>query len=309
MSHSPAAPSLATILGQLPSPHRVRLSDSAALYPAQHAAGDRGLPMLVVENDLGRAVVALQGAHLMAFQPRDQREMLWVSPKCVFAPDQPIRGGIPLCLPWFGPGPDGKSMHGFARTLPWTVVAAEASSAGETRLALELSGDATTCELWPHAFAFRLEIIVGKALQLRIVVRNASEKPAPFAFAFHTYFAVPNVAGASVSGLEGTSFIDKMDNFSRKTQAGKVTINDVTDRIYLDVPAAQTLDSGDGCIKIESDSRCAVVWNAWTNDKNMFDLGEGNHVGYLCVERCDVADYALTLPAGGEYQMRMTLSF
>jgi glucose-6-phosphate 1-epimerase len=297
------------VVEQLVKNAGITLINSTELYPAQHQAGDQGLPMLVVDNALGRAVIALHGAHLMAFKAKGQREMLWISPKTVLAAGTPIRGGIPLCLPWFGPGPDGKAMHGFARTMNWTVVGAEQLDCGATRLVLGLDGDATVSALWPHAFAFRLEVTVGSELKLKMTVRNRGNEAAPLAFAFHTYFAVPDVAQAGVTGLEGTTYIDKMDNFARKTQQGAVKIDAVTDRIYLDVPARQTLTSAAGRFAIDSDAACAVVWNAWSNDKNIADLGEGNHVGYLCVERCDVADRAITLTPGGEYRMTMTLSY
>ncbi len=286
----------------------ITLANSTNLYPALHQAGDAGLPMLVVENALGRTVIALQGAHVMAFQPAGQREMLWVSPQCILEAGKTIRAGIPLCMPWFGPSPDGKVMHGFARTREWSLVEVEIMDSGATRLAFELKGDASFCELWPHAFTFRYDVLAGKELTLGITIENHSDAVAPVAFAFHTYFAVPDVAKARVSGLEGATFIDKMDNFSRKTQQGDVTISAVTDRIYIDVAAQQTLKSSNGNIRIESNAKCAVVWNAWTNDKNMADLGEGNHVGYLCVERCDVSDRALTLPPGGKYRTWMILS-
>lgn len=287
----------------------IKLVNSTEIYPELHQPGDAGLPMLVVENALGCAVIALQGAHLMAFQPAGLRQMLWVSPKCMLEAGKPIRGGIPLCLPWFGPGSDGKTVHGFARTMEWSLVIAETMDDGATRLVLELVGDASVCELWPYAFAFRLEMVVGSELRLSMTAENCSVEAAPFAFAFHTYFAVPNVADVRVTGLEGLTFIDKTDNFTRKRQDGDVRINTVTDRIYLDVPARQTMNSTDGSVKIESDAKCSVIWNAWTNDKNIVDLGEGNHVGYLCVERCDVADRAVLLQPGGKYQTWMTLSY
>jgi D-hexose-6-phosphate mutarotase len=286
----------------------IKLVNSTVLYPELHQPGDGGLPMLVVENALGRAVIALPGAHVMAFQPAGQREMLWVSPKSELISGKPIRGGIPLCLPWFGPGPDGKSMHGFARTRAWSLVAAEIMEDGATRLVLELTGDASVSDLWPHAFAFRLEVEVGNALRLQLTAENRGRETAPLAFAFHTYFAVPHVVDASVSGLEGTTYIDKMDYLARKTQTGDVEIQNVTDRVYLDVPAQQTLKTGVSSVRIESGAKCAVVWNAWTNDANIPDLGVGNHVGYLCVERGDVADHAVTLPPGGKYSAWMTLA-
>jgi len=198
--------------------------------------------------------------------------------------------------------------HGFARVLTWSPVAAEVMEDGATRLVLELAGDASISAQWPHAFVFQLEVLVGRELKLNLSAKNCSAETVPLAFAFHTYFAVPNVAEASVSGLDGTTYIDKMDSAARKPQVGDVTISAVTDRIYLDVPARQTLRCGDAQVHIDSDAKCAVVWNAWTNDKTIADMGEGNHVGYLCVERCDVADRAQTLAPGAGYQTTMILS-
>ena len=287
----------------------IKQINSTELYPTLHAAGDAGLPMLVVENDLGRAVIALQGAHVMAYKPVGHREMLWVSPKCVLEAGKPIRAGIPLCVPWFGPSDDGSVMHGFGRTMVWTPVAAEACADGSTRLVLELASDTAVSALWPHAFSFRLEFVIGASLILTLTAENRSATPAPFAFAFHTYFSVPNVTDALVTGLENIPFIDKTDSMTRKVQQGAVAITALTDRVYLDVPAVQVLKIATGNVRIQSESKCAVVWNAWTNDKNMADMGEGNHVGYLCVERGDVADYAITLPPGGKYQTVTSLSY
>ena len=287
----------------------IKLVNSTELYPARHQAGDAGLPMLLVENSLGRAVIALQGAHLMSFRPAGQREMLWISPQSLLQAGRPIRGGIPLCMPWFGPSPDGKVLHGFARIMEWTVVDASITQSGATHLVLELTGDASVSELWPHAFAFRLDVLVGRELTLGISVDNCGNQNAPLSFAFHTYLAIANVAETRVAGLEGTTYIDKMDNFIRKPQQGEVTISAITDRVYLDVPAQQIVRSPAGKVIIESNAKGSVVWNAWSNDKNIPDLGEGNHVGYICVERGDFADHAVTLTAGGKYRIWMILSY
>ena len=296
-------------LEQLAQSAGITLRNSRDLYPEHHSDGDEGLPMLVVDNALGRAVIALQGAHLMAFRAAGQAEMLWLSPKSALTKGTPIRGGIPLCLPWFGPGPDGKSMHGFARTRDWSLSSFEKGSDGATRLTLELGGDASTCALWPHAFAFRLEVCVGSALELTLGAKNLGGETAPLAFAFHTYFAVPDVAQVGIGGLAGATYIDKMDNFARKEQLGEPTICAVTDRIYLDVGEKQTVTSSAARFTIESDARCAVLWNAWTNDKTIADMGEGNHVGYVCLERGDVADHAPTLSPGASYRTTMTLAY
>lgn len=286
------------------------LRHSSELWPERHAPGDAGLPMLVVDNALGRAILSPHGAHVMSFQPAGGREMLWLSPLTAFRAGTPVRGGIPLCLPWFGPGPDGKRMHGFARTSEWTLAAADATAAGETRIVMTLAGDEAVCDLWPHDFAFCFEALVGARLTLGITVENRGRRAAPLSFAFHTYFAVPNVADIRIGGLDGTTYIDKLDQRTlqaRKQQLGEVRISGQTDRIYLDVPAQQTLTTPAGLTRIESDARCAVVWNAGDNDRNMPDLGAGNHVGYVCVERGDMADHAVTLAPGERYRRWMIL--
>ncbi len=286
----------------------IQFANSIDVYPALHQPGDAGLPLLLVDNGLGRAVIALQGAHVLAFQPKGEREMLWVSPRCVLESGKPIRGGIPLCLPWFGPGTDGKSMHGFARTTAWTVVDAQTISTGATRLAFELEGNASTNALWPHAFKFRFDVLVGSVLTLGLTIENHSDVVAPLAFAFHTYFAVDDVAKTRVVGLDDTFYIDKLDNLSRRQQQGEVSIPAAMDRIYLDVPAVQTLKMHTHAVRIDSDAHCAVVWNAGVNDRNMPDIGAGNHVGYLCVERGDVAERAIALQPGATHRNWMTLA-
>ena len=298
-----------TALEQLARGAGIRQASSSEIYPDLHREGDAGLPLLVVDNARGHAVIALQGAHLLAYHAAGQHEMLWLSPQAVLAAGTPVRGGIPLCLPWFGAGPDGKSAHGFARTREWSLVAAEALADGATRLVLELRGEATSNALWPHAFVFRLEVRVGGELELTLDVRNLGDSPAALAFAFHTYFSVADVARVGIGGLAGSTYIDKIDGSARRVQDGEPTIGALTDRIYIDVARRQTLACPEGRYTIESDASCAVLWNAWDKDKTIADMGQGRHVGYLCLERGDVADRALTLPPGGSYRRTMTLAY
>lgn len=286
----------------------LRIVGSRELYPALHGEGEKGLPLLVVENQRGRAVIALMGAHLMSFQPKGGQEMLWLSPKTALKTGVPIRGGIPLCLPWFGPNTDGGPQHGFARISEWALIDAEALADGRSRVVLEFAGDETFCPQWPHAFRFQLEVTVGSEVELALTAENRSAKAAPLSFAFHTYFAVDDVAKAEVKGLEGATCLDKMDNFAKKQQQGAVQLTNTTDRIYLDVVKSQTVEAGQAKYTITSEAACAVVWNAWTNDKNIADIGEGNHKGYLCVERGDVAERAVVLDPGMSYTAHMTLA-
>lgn len=284
--------------------HGVRLCQSSELFPQL----DGSLPVLVIDNPLSRTVVALQGAHVLSFVPAGGRDMFWQSPKCVMKKGQPIRGGIPLCLPWFGPSPKGFPMHGFARLLPWAIEDVAALKDGATRLVLSLTDSASTRAMWPHAFLFTLEILAGRDLKLTLSAHNAGADPARFEFAYHTYFDVGDVAKAAVTGLEGCTYEDREDNNARKRQTGPVTIARTTTQLYFDVPAVQRIASPAATYRIESDGKCCMVWNAGDNDKNVPDLGAGNHKGYLCVERADAVERAVTIAAGEIYAMTMTLS-
>jgi D-hexose-6-phosphate mutarotase len=282
----------------------VSLKSSDELFP--HFAG--ALPVLVIDNALSRTVVVPQGAHVLSFAPKGRPDMLWQSPQAVMAKGQPIRGGIPLCLPWFGPSPQGHPMHGFARLLPWAIEEVGTLEGGATRLLLSLADSAATREMWPHAFAFGLEIVAGKDLKLTLTAANLGGGGARFEFAFHTYFNVGDVAKAVVTGLEDCAYEDREDGNARKRQAGPLGIAGTTTKLYLDVPAVQRIASPAGTYHIESDARCCMVWNAGDNDRNVPDLGAGNHTGYLCVERADAAERAVDIAAGKTYRATMTLA-
>ena len=284
--------------------HGVRLCQSKDLFP--HFDGS--LPVLVIENALSKTVVALQGAHVLSFVPAGGRDMLWQSPKTIMVKGQPVRGGIPLCLPWFGPHADGHPLHGFARLLPWAVDDLEILGDGATRVVLTLADSEATRAMWPHAFSFALEIVAGKDLKLTLTARNASGGDARFEFAFHTYFNVGDVYRTAVIGLEGCTFEDREDKSARKPQEGALGITGTTTKLYFSTPAVQRIESPAGKYRIESDSKCRMVWNAGDNDRNVPDMGAGNHKGYLCVEPADATEGAVVIPEGKAYTTTMTLS-
>ncbi|WP_255989865.1 D-hexose-6-phosphate mutarotase [Chitinolyticbacter albus] len=283
----------------------VSIVNSGALYGGEGV----GLPLIVVDNALGRAVLTLQGAHLVSFVPKGGADLLWLSPKATFNPGKAVRGGIPLCLPWFGGHPDGKPAHGFARSNDWQLGAAETLDDGSTRLTLTLVPSDATRALWEHDFAYTLTVTVGRALTLALDCQHKGDVSIRFASAFHTYFAVPDVATARIGGLEGATYINTIGGAnSRHQQDGVLVLDGPTDRVYLDVPAVQTIANEQNTIRIDSDTRSAVVWNPWDHAAKMADVGEGNHVGFVCVERGDVFDNAIELAPGASYRVSMTLS-
>ncbi|WP_283149145.1 D-hexose-6-phosphate mutarotase [Silvimonas soli] len=273
--------------------------------------GGAGLDLLTVENPAGHAVIALQGAHVVSFVPAAAKDVLWISPNAVFAPGEAIRGGIPLCLPWFGAKPQEPDApkHGFARNEVWTLIEASVE-ADTTRVVLELRDNAASHALWDHAFVYRLAVTVGKTLHLDLQIQHLGTTPQLHSVALHTYFDVGDVTQAVITGLDGTTYIDTtQDSKPRFAQTGAVQLSGPTDRVYLNVPQYQDIKTPDRTLKIDSqDTHCAVVWNAWHNADKIADIGPGNYVGYLCVERADAWEYSPTLQPGETYRASMTLS-
>jgi glucose-6-phosphate 1-epimerase len=293
---------LATLLATIPE---ISLCSSLDLYGGE----EPGLPVLQINGASGSATLALQGAHLLSFVPSGGRELLWLSPKAVFAAGKAIRGGIPLCMPWFGRHPEGLPAHGFARTSNWDVSEVEILSNGDIKVVLELHDTAATQALWPHDFVFRLALTVGRELSLDLSVENLSDTAAPFSQAFHSYLAVPDVNEVAIHGLDGCTYVDSLlEGHPRHLQAGDLQVQALTDRVYLNVPSEQVIKHGAGQIKVSSDTHCAIVWNPWEDAAKMADVGQGNHTGFVCVERGDALDYAVSIAAGGVYRATMSLS-
>ena len=161
-----------------------------------------------------------------------------MSPTSLFVPGKAIRGGIPIIFPWFGARGDGKPgpAHGFARTTAWEIESTNAAD-GKVTVALVLkSNDASTA---PRLRPFHrpLSCLLRASLEMELEVHN--EAPAEFVFeeALHTYFAIGDIDQVSVSGLEGTTRIDKTDSFKRKPQDGLVRIAKETDQVHLNTKA------------------------------------------------------------------------
>ncbi|QZA80428.1 D-hexose-6-phosphate mutarotase [Deefgea piscis] len=282
----------------------VRLTTSSAYYQTE----GEGLALLVVENALGSAVLALQGAHLISYIPAQGQDLLWLSPNAIFKPAKAIRGGIPLCMPWFGGHPDGLPSHGFARAMDWQLRSAQNLADGSTELVLCLQDNAQTLAIWPHAFVFALTVRVGRCLDLSLKIENRSDTSLPYTYAFHSYFAVEDYTQVAVQGLAGCEYIDTVGEHVRLLQTGDMTFTGTTDRVYLNVPAEQKIVTAQRSIQIISDTHSAVVWNPGAHAANIGDIGAGVNQTFVCVERGNVFDNAIVLAAGEAHTATMRLS-
>lgn len=275
--------------------------------------GPSGLPLALITNAQATATVALQGAQLLAFQPHGEQPVLWVSSHANYLPGKAIRGGVPICWPWFGPHPSDPTLpqHGFARTSIWTPILSTARDDGATELQLALRDSAATRALWPHAFAILLTISVGSVLQLSLDIHNTGDEPFVSSGAFHSYFAVGDATALRVEGLDGHHYFDQLDGQTRQ-QHGPVLISGETDRVYRDAPGPLTIvDPLLGRhIRIDSaGSDSAVVWNPWIEKaQRMADFGDDEYRAMLCVETANARDDARTLAPGNSHLLEARIS-
>lgn len=277
-------------------------------------AGPGGLPVARITNDYGDATIALQGAQVLTWQPQDEAPVIWLSTDAKFARGKSVRGGVPVCWPWFGAHATDASYpaHGFARTTGWSVLASEQMSDGGTRVAFRLDPTDATRAQWPHRTPVQVVITVGAALTVELITRNDSNKPVTIGEALHTYFHVSNIEDVSVTGLEDKAYLDKVRDMARDRQAGPVRFDGETDRIYLDTGDICAIeDPGLGRrIRISSrGARATVVWTPWRDKAaKMGDLGEDGWKRMLCVETANAAEHVVTIAPGTEHSMTASYS-
>lgn len=237
--------------------------------------------------------------------------MLWMSAQSLFQADKAIRGGVPICFPWFGPraGEPTSPMHGFARIKEWNVESVAQAPDGAVEIDFELTADEQTRNLWPHEFVARYRVRIGSTLELMLSVENRGAEAFGFEEAMHSYLAVGDARQITVTGLEGTAYIDKTDALKEKPQGnGPVTISAETDRVYLNTRATCVLNDPAMGRRIEiakQGSDTTVVWNPWVaKAKAMADFGNDEWTGMVCIETCNTGDQRVTLPPGGKHSMQ-----
>lgn len=278
------------------------------------AIGHDGLSGWAIDTAQCTALVSAQGAQLLEFRPKGGSPLLWCSPDAVLRPGKAIRGGIPLCFPWFGPHPDTPALpaHGFARTRTWQLDRAE-SAADALRLALSLESDAASRDLWPFDFRAELQMSLGLAPALELHIHNTGHLPFRFSFAFHSYFPVQDSRRARVEGLEGATCIDQLDPQRQAAlQQGPLRFAGETDRIFLGVERdVRLLDESTGSVTRISAPGCrsVVAWNPGPEKAaRLADMPPGSWSGMVCVESGNVDVDAIALAPGASVSLGLGLA-
>ncbi|HQY33212.1 MAG TPA: D-hexose-6-phosphate mutarotase [Actinotalea sp.] len=275
--------------------------------------GPGGLTKVVVCTASATAEVHLQGAHVTSWAPVGAAPVIWMSERSAFSPGVPLRGGVPLCFPWFGPPPSGDGpLHGFARTASWTL--ADALEQGDdVVLLLTLSHhDVPGTPAWPHAFEARCTLTVGATLTIALQVTNLDDEPVTYADALHTYLAVGDVRGVSITGLEQSGYVDRLVSPEWLEPSGQpLAISAETDRVYAQPGTIVVVDpvGGRSLGVTASGSANAVVWNPWiAKSAAMGDFGDDEWAAMVCVETCNALDGAVTLAPGESHTTTATIA-
>jgi len=265
-----------------------------------------------IHNHTAEATVFLQGAQLSQYQPHKEPPVIWLSPDCDYKVGSPLRGGIPICWPWFGAldknpasiqqqvASSEEPAHGFVRVLEWDIDFINAISLDETELQMSLNLDAN--ERWPFACKLVMKFTIGARLTVCFKVQNNDSKAFVFTSALHSYFAIGDINKTQISGLDSKPFVDTLNDREVFTQHGDITIDREIDRIYeTNGGDIQVVDSEwQRKISIVSNSSAnAVVWNPWIEkSKRLSQFGDLSFKKMLCVESANVGCDSVALQPG-----------
>ncbi|MGN6555781.1 MAG: D-hexose-6-phosphate mutarotase [Verrucomicrobiota bacterium] len=273
------------------------------------SAGNGGLPKANIQTASSTAEIYVYGAQVTGFQKRGEPPLLFMSRLSHFTAGKAIRGGVPICFPWFGPC-EGDVMHGFARITQWEIISTAAEPKGGATLRLRLP-ETPASVAWPQ-FKTEFVVTVTDTLTMELITTNLSaDRDLDFENCLHTYFAVGDIRDVSIAGLKSVHYLDKADKGTRKQESeDAIRITKETNRTYLDTSSTVEIHDAKFGRKIrvaKSGSNSTVVWNPWTTQL-MPDFAVEEHQHMVCVESGNVASSKLSLAPGATANLRVVLS-
>lgn len=277
------------------------------------------LPAIAIDHPQFSASVLVQGAQLVRFNPKGGPNWLWLSEREPFLPGKAVRGGIPICWPWFG-DPDrnpervrqhinSSEAHGLARQIDWQLEQIDESDEAVT-LSLSLDSAQFEAGSWLGQAQVSVQFrFSGQALDVSLKSCNTGAEPVHISQALHSYFPTAEIQRTEILGLDGERYIDALDHWHEKRQLGPILFEGETDRIY-DASAPMDLKVPDAVLHLRQQGAAkAVVWNPW-DDK----AGRLSHFAadawqrMFCVETANVLDDAVCLEAGISHTMSFRLA-
>ena len=271
--------------------------------------GPGGLTQASVNAPGGTATVLLHGAHVTGYRPAGGEPVLWMSRRSWFEPGKPVRGGVPVCFPWFsstGPAADSPH-HGFARLREWEVESTGLDG-DLAEITLVLLADDDTRRYWLGQFELRLRVTVSETLSVSLEAENTGGEAFTITEALHSYLAVSDIRGVRITGLAGAEYVDTVGETTRRRQGDEpIRFAGETDRAYVNTESACVLDDpgmGRRITVAQSGSASTVVWNPWSaKAARMPDYGDDEWPGMVCIETANIYDNAVTLAPGEAHTM------
>jgi glucose-6-phosphate 1-epimerase len=262
------------------------------------------------------AEVCLQGAQLTQFRHRSKGDLIWLSPDAFYKKGRSIRGGIPVCWPWFGAldfNPDAikqamhsELAHGFARQLNWSLQNIHESAQG-VRLTLTLSHTTDTLKIWPHEFCLSCHIDLGDDIKIKLTTQNLSNTPMVLSQALHTYLPTHDIHQTRILGAKNGQYIDALDNWQLKQQQGSIGFTEEVDRIYLGHNQYQIL-AHNKQFTLNSNSQSSIIWNPWINkSKRLAGFPHNGYEKMFCIESANVLSDSIALTPGESHTLEMSL--
>jgi glucose-6-phosphate 1-epimerase len=235
--------------------------------------------------------------------------VLFLSSQSRWENGRAIRGGVPICFPWFGDkaGDPAAPAHGFVRTKAWRLESI-VESAGAVTVAMFTESDDDTRRWWPADFRLVYRATFAAQLKLELAVTNTGKTPLRFEEALHAYLGVGNVQDVRVTGLDNIEYLDKTDSNRKKVQRGEIAIVSETDRVYLQT--AGEIEVRDPVLHrytrvAKENSLTTVVWNPWVQKaRSLPDLGDDQWKRMICIETSNVSQFAVDLAPGQEHKMK-----
>jgi glucose-6-phosphate 1-epimerase len=279
--------------------------------------GNGGLPKIKITSSGASAEIYLHGAQVTSWQPASSGEIIFLSKHSRWDETHAIRGGIPICFPWFRAKADDPHApsHGFVRTASWQLDSlAQEGDAQEANVVatLTIEDDEVSRGWWPYPFRLTHRITVGAQLKLELTASNTGSSPFSFEEALHTYYRVGDAREISVTGLDGVSYLDNRRNNREEEQQGDIILTQAIDNAYLNSEHAVTVVDPvlQRRLHLEKqNSRTTIVWNPWQEGAMaLSDLGDDEWHQMTCVEASNILSAAVTLPPGEQHTMTAIIS-
>lgn len=270
---------------------------------------DNGFTYLEVQNSSASAKIALQGAHIYHYERVGQKPLLWLSEISDFEDFKSIRGGVPVCWPWFGMSKDkGLPQHGFARTSLWELISTNEVDANTTEIVLRLEYSKESLKLWPYKFELHLHVTISDKLIMQLKTTNIDNKAFEITQALHTYFDVSHILDVVIKGLDKKPYLDAL-TFKDEVQNGDIRFNQEVDRVYQDVDGDILLQDKYRVVTVKNDgSSSVVIWNPWREKcSRMSAMNDDAYKGMVCIESANAFDDAKVIKPKESHTLKATI--